>query len=216
MKVIGLAGRSGVGKNTIADLYFRPYGYLDVSLAEDIKIRAVATGVATYEDVFAGAKPPAVRTWLQQEGTERGRHIYGEDLWARGLFARLRRMEESWGLDAFVITDVRFVSEVQYIRKHGGLVYRVDAPLRNQSNGMSAEQREHSSETELDYCPLGLFNGIILNDPDEADSVRWQIECHLYLAEHVRGRPRAFSADSTRKLALLRKMFPSGVTRASR
>jgi len=215
MKLVALAGRSGVGKNTIADLLFKPHGYFDVSLAEDLKIRAIGAGVATYEDVFIGCKPDVVRTWLQQEGTERGRDLYGTDVWVRSLFARLRRIEESWGLAQFVITDVRFVNEIQYIRQRGGIVLRVDAPQRNAQNGMSAEQRQHSSETEIDQCPLSLLNGVILNDPEYDNTLRWQVEAHLYLAKLRAVPPAPLNRDAAYKIHLLTRMLPNGVTRAA-
>jgi hypothetical protein len=216
MKVVALAGRAGVGKNTIADRYLRPLGYLDVSLAEDIKIRAIATGVASYEEVFLGPKPVAIRTWLQQEGTERGRHVHGEDVWARALFARIRRIEESWGFDKFVITDVRFINEIRFIRDHGGLVYRVDAPQRHVANNMTSEQRAHESETNIDMCPLSLFNGVIYNDPGYADTLQWQVDAHLYLAGHLGRKPSVLAVTTSEKVSLLRKMLPVGVDRAAR
>lgn len=203
MKLIGLAGRSGVGKSTLSATYLRPLGFNEVGIADEIKIRAVATGVATYEEVFVGPKPAHVRTWLQEEGTERGRNVFGEDVWVRALLARLRKVEETWGIDQFVVTDVRFVNEVEFIHKHGGIVLRIDAPTRFANNGMTAEQRQHPSECDLDRLTNQDFDGIVLNDPEFAGTASWQLHAHLYLRGFKKSRydgPKLPTADKYRIL----------------
>lgn len=208
MKVVGLAGRSGVGKSTLAASYLRPLGFMEVALADEIKIRAIATGVAGYEDVFVGSKPPQVRTWLQEEGTERGRQVFGQDVWARALFARLRKVSETWGMDRFVVTDVRFVNEVEYIRSHGGIVLRVDAPERNRNNGMTDEQRRHQSETDLDNMSADAFDGLILNDPQYEHTVAWQIHAHLFLRRFISDEYRGNKVRVQEKAELLSRILP--------
>lgn len=210
MKIVGLVGNSGVGKSTLAEMYFRPLGYLPVSLADDIKIRAVATGVASYEDVYVGSKPPHVRTWLQEEGTERGRHVFGDDVWLRSLFARLRRVQEQWDLEKFVIADVRFLNEARYIRANGGIVLRVEAEQRNAANGMTVEQRNHPSEREVDLCVGQEVDGVICNDPDDAPTVGWQVETVLYLNGLLSTPNRGSGLTIPEKQRLLRRMRVSG------
>lgn len=220
MKVVALAGESGVGKSTLARLHFRPLGYLDVALADELKVRAIATGVATYEDVYVGTKPPAVRTWLQEEGTERGRAVFGEDVWCRALFARLRKAEEDWGADQFVITDVRFPNEARYVREQGGIVLRVDAPRRASANALNSTQRQHASETALASLTNEDFDGVLFNDLGDEATVAWQVQAHLYIARFGQrsGRlvmnPRRIPAFHTETLtlaqrcSLLARMFP--------
>jgi hypothetical protein len=175
MRIVGLAGKGGTGKDTLARLFLRPLGFMPVALADEIKIRAVATGVASYMEAFY-TKPPQVRQWLQQEGTDRGRDVFGEDVWLRAMDARMRKVATDWGIDQFVVTDVRFANEVKFIRELGGAVFLLDAPIRNANNGMSAEARQHISENHLDlYCTRRDFNAVIRNDPQDADTVGWQI-----------------------------------------
>lgn len=178
MILVGLSGGAGVGKTHLFNHYLKPWGYYDAPLADELKIRAVARGVASYEDAFYH-KPPAVRKWLQEEGTERGRDLYGEDIWCQTLLARLRRVSSHWGLQRFVVSDVRFPNEVNFILSNGGIVLRVVAPERYAKNGMSDEARAHRSERALDDFPDHRFTGLILNDPQYDGTLGWQIQTHL-------------------------------------
>lgn len=209
MRIIGLAGRSGVGKSTLSSTYLRPFGFAEAALADEIKIRAVATGVATYEQVFTlGPKLPHVRTWLQEEGTERGRDVFGQDVWVRALLARMRRMSETGGSQRFVVTDVRFANEVRGIRQAGGIVLLVDAPSRNASNGMTESQRLHPSETGLDGLSLEEFDGVVLNDPEHADTVGWQLHVHLYYNKFVSKPYGGPAPDEATRKSLIQDMLP--------
>jgi hypothetical protein len=181
---------------------------MEVALADEIKIRAIATGVATYEQVFVGSKPPHVRTWLQEEGTERGRDVFGQDVWVRALLARMRKISESSDVRNFVVTDVRFVNEVRGIRAAGGIVLRVDAPRRNANNGMTAEQRLHPSETDLDQLAVTDYDGVIRNDPEDADTVGWQIHAHLFYNNFVRAPYGGKQLSTEQQQALIKDMLP--------
>lgn len=179
MRLLGLSGKAGAGKNYIARTVLAPLGYREVALADELKIRAIATGVATYEEAFH-TKPPRVRTWMQQEGTERGRQLFGEDVWVNALLARMARVQETWGIDTFVVTDVRFPNEVTGIQAAGGRVLRVDAPERVAASPLSPEARQHASETALDG--FDGFDGVIQNDPVFGHTVAWQMHVHLMRA----------------------------------
>lgn len=176
--IIALSGRAGSGKNYIASRYLVPIGFRDLALADEIKIRAVATGIASFEEAFH-TKPESVRKWLQEEGTERGRDVFGEDCWCRALGARVSLMRERWGLTDFVITDVRFPNEVAYVQRQlRGHVYKIVAPGRVAASPLTEAQREHRSELSVDTLDP-LVDGFILNDPLDSTSVEWQIARHL-------------------------------------
>lgn len=159
--VIALAGGAGVGKDTLAEHYLKPYGYYPIALADEIKYKVVERGEASYEEVFI-TKPAHIRNLLQQEGTERGRNVYGENYWVHQLFARLGYYNIRWGLERFVITDVRFPNEVEAVQARGGKVLQVVAPQRYAANGLSDQARIHPSERALDG--FTAFDGVINND----------------------------------------------------
>lgn len=203
MMLLGLAGGAGVGKTYLHTQFLRPWGYFDAPLADELKVRCVARGVASFDDAFFN-KPPAVRKWLQEEGTERGRDLYGEDIWCTTLLARLRRVEQSWGIDRFVVSDVRFPNEVEFILQHGGIVLRVEAPDRYASNGLSDDARQHRSERALDDFPRERYSGILRNDPEYALTIESQLRKQL----NRHGFPTAAPALMTASAEAFRQLVP--------
>ena len=79
------------------------------------------------------------RQILQLAGTEAMRTVFGVDVWCRTLERRVRQQPI-----ATFVTDVRFFSEVQCIRKMKGTVVRVDRYIE------STREDFHASETALD------------------------------------------------------------------
>jgi hypothetical protein len=163
MKVIGLSGKAGSGKDYLTEKVLRPAGYFQISFADHLKVTTVARGVATYEEVYH-TKPPHVRQFMQEEGTERWRKIYGENVWANAAFAWMQLLQERNGVTKFVIADVRFINEADFVRSIGGKVFRVDAPVRAAKSALTPEQRLHRSEIELDNY---AFDAVIDNDRDD-------------------------------------------------
>lgn len=176
IQVIGLSGKAGSGKDYIASKIITPlYGYVPFSLAWHIKTSLVGKGAATYEEVFM-TKPPKVRNLLQHEGTENGRNIYGYDIWLDTAYSWMKLIYEQWGIQRFVIPDVRFPNEVDYIKRHGGKVLRIVAPRRVAQSPLTIEARMHPSETALDDYPLDNFDGIVENDIGQEDSLVTRIQ----------------------------------------
>lgn len=176
IKVIGVSGKSGSGKDFISQNFLRPRGYYQWSLAWHFKVWTVGKGLATHEEVFY-TKPPHVRKELQLEGTERGRMVYGEDVWCSTAKEWFNVLNEQWGIDRFVIADVRFPNEVDFVKSMGGKVIRINAPKLAEANSLSPEARLHISETALDNYTD--FDYIIENDPEYASTVPAQIEVIL-------------------------------------
>jgi len=172
MQIVALSGKANTGKDYIYATVLQQLGFHRVALADHFKNWIVGKGEASYADVHLH-KPPVVRTLLQQEGTERGRNVYGEDVWCRTLGAWMQHWERTWGMAKFAITDVRFPNEVAYVQSLGGKVYRIHAPERAYASTLSHEARAHISETALD--DFTGFDGIIANDPVHSHSVGAQV-----------------------------------------
>lgn len=179
LEVIGLSGKIGCGKDHIARHYFSPMGYYNWSLAWHFKVWLAGKGEATHDEIFV-TKPPRVRNLLQQEGTERGRLVYGQNVWVDTMFEWMNVINESWGINKFVVPDVRFKNEVLGIQSRDGRVFRIVAPNRDSNSGASVEARYHISETDLDDFPIENFNGLIFNDTEYASTVGMQVSTLLH------------------------------------
>lgn len=158
--VIGLSGAAGSGKDWIAKAYFvKDFGFHNVSLAWHFKIQCISHGDATYKEVFE-TKPPRVRRLLQVMGTEQGREVWGEDIWVNTMFAWMTLYHKDWGIDKFVIPDVRFPNELRAIQKLGGKVYRVTG---DRLGDLTEEAWSHASEQSL-TDDMDLYDGFIPNE----------------------------------------------------
>jgi hypothetical protein len=172
INVIGISGKAGVGKDFITNKYLQPRKYFTFSLAWHFKVWLVGKGLATYEEVFV-TKPPHVRKLLQEEGTERGRMAFGEDIWCNTIFTWFKVLHDYSGINDFVIPDVRFPNEVDFIKSHGGRVIRIHAPIRAEGNSLTPEARQHISETALDG--YDKFDAYLFNDPVYISDIQDQL-----------------------------------------
>ena len=176
IKVIGLSGKAGSGKDYIASRIITPkYGYVPFSIAWHVKANLVGKGVLTYQEAFI-TKLPHARHLLQQEATESGRDIYGEDIWLKAADSWMRTIYESWGIQRFILPDVRFPNEVEYIKNMGGKVIRIAAPNRVAQSPLSQDARNHYSEVALDDYPLDKFDGVLYNDIGQENGLLSRVE----------------------------------------
>ncbi|NIJ81176.1 hypothetical protein FHT10_002333 [Xanthomonas arboricola] len=161
MKIVGISGKAGSGKDTLAGFLVEHQGFVRIALAEPLR-RFVSdiTGLSM-EDLTAGPLKEAPLDWLggtsprrlmQTIGTEWGRDMIDESLW---LKVAARRVEEAraFGAAGVVIPDVRFENEAMLVRELGGSVVVVDRP------GV-ASVADHTSERPL---PSGLVDHTVVN-----------------------------------------------------
>lgn len=178
MMVIGLCGKMGVGKDYIATNYIIPIieqqlkqRCLQLSFADQIKANVMSKNGVAYDDVYV-RKTDETRRLLQQEGTENGRNILGEDVWIT-YFDCWCKILGGRGVDNFIVCDVRFRNEVNYIRSKNGIVIKVRAPTRNNNRLMQESKgdqriydriKNHESECDLDGLPDSAFDIVVNND----------------------------------------------------
>ncbi|KAG5182993.1 Deoxynucleotide monophosphate kinase [Tribonema minus] len=154
MRIIGLVGTKGAGKDTFADALGLP----KFSFAAPIKEACCAIFMLDDEafedrhlketvDPRWGISP---RSMLQTLGTECVRGHFGDDHWIRHMSMRLEQCSE----DDIVITDVRFRDEADFVKARGGELIRIVRPALNVDDA-------HSSETAIRNIAC---DAIILND----------------------------------------------------
>lgn len=148
--IIGLSGYAQSGKDSVAEILVNQYGYTRVAFADPIRELlyemnpTVKDGGYRVQGVVDGygwdvAKTafPEVRTLLQNLGVG-ARKIFGEDFW---VDQALRNVTADGD---YVITDVRFPNEANFIRDYeGSQIWRIKRPNVEAVN-------LHVSETAMD------------------------------------------------------------------
>jgi phosphomevalonate kinase len=177
---IGISGKMGSGKDYIIENYLKPYietklnkKCLILSFADMIKINLMVHNNIQLNELY-GKKTNTIRKLLQIQGTEKGRNVFGEDIWIKYVksFAELHM---SRGIDIILIPDVRFINEYNFI-KNNGIVIRIEAPNRNekrlQEESTNIEEynkiKNHISENELNDFNFDIIinNDNIINRDD--------------------------------------------------
>lgn len=174
-QIIGLLGHQGVGKNYIAEQVLPKVlpkkNTVVIAFADHLKINCITKQGADYDKVY-GKKDYETRKLLQIEGTEEGRDKYGKDIWINTLHAWIKVLN-SRGVERFIISDVRFSNEVDWIQSVGGSIIKIEAPKRYLARLTSEtggdpqrikELKEHASEKNIDN--IDTFDFIINNDPE--------------------------------------------------
>lgn len=156
--VVGLLGRAGSGKTTVAMHLARHYGSIDYGFAEPLKHLAVELfdlapvqvwGTQAEKEAIDPRYGVSGRTLMQRLG-QSARRVIGEDVWVN---ACLHRMDMT---KLATISDVRHVNEAREVcslrRRHDveGVVIKLvclDPPPCGDSG--------HPSEAEVDMVPAG-------------------------------------------------------------
>lgn len=175
VEVYGLSGKVGVGKNFITEKVFMkmldPAPTMVTSFADQIKVNGIVQhGLDRYKCFVE--KDEHTRKIMQRVGTEEGRNVYGQDIWLRYTLEWMI-VHASRGIKRFIIPDVRFHNEFDFIKELGGTMIRVNAVKRNRAalereaakgTGTAESIGSHQSETELDSGRT--FDYTIDNDID--------------------------------------------------
>jgi len=165
MKIIGISGRLGTGKDTVAKLIemctFTPYQHrkfagklkemtclllgCTLNQLEDQEFKERSMG-PEWGDITP-------RLVMQRMGTEFGRGLY-ENLWVKSAMANMNPEQN------YIFTDCRFENEAQAIKNEGGKVILVTRPGK-------VVKDSHPSETALDN--YHQWDYVLLNEGSMED-----------------------------------------------
>lgn len=133
MKIIGLTGKAGVGKDTVADYLVKNHGFRKYSLAGPLKEMLKVIGVECDNRETKELPHPVFgkspRQLAQTLGTEWMRNCVAADGWLRlaDQFVKgtreLNNLEEVSIARGIVFSDVRFENEAEFVRNRGTLVH---------------------------------------------------------------------------------------------
>ena len=179
--VIGICGKAGAGKSTVADMMAKELverGYPEVhvlSFADPMRdlIRDIfspddydkGTSVDTKQiHLMGGFENATYRRVMQTLGTEWGREMIDENIWIDALNNRLNQIDDDSTTEpVFIIPDVRHDNEAMYVTTdmEGILAY-----VTGRCHEDMGHQSEHSSELDdpKDYASIIFDNTGTLAD----------------------------------------------------
>jgi dephospho-CoA kinase len=141
--IVGISGKAQSGKDTIGEYLVKKHGFIRIASADALKRIAMRTFN------WDGEKDAKGRKFLQDLATAvRG---YDPDFWINITFKEIERQnkEENNVYSAtyrkdknFVITDVRYKNEADYLMRAGAILMRIERA--------GIELFDHESETQLD------------------------------------------------------------------
>lgn len=180
--LIGLTGPARTGKSTTAHHLSLEHGFECFAFADPLREGLAAIFQLSPEDFEGEAKEQPIswlgrspRQLMQLLGTEWGRHMISANLWVDLAEQHLDAIANaSFPAPNFVISDVRFENEADFIRKRGGVIVhlqRFEAPKVN----------PHVSESGVSFHKNDL---VLVNDGD-LQSLYRQIES-LIVGLHAR------------------------------
>ncbi len=142
--IVGLLGFIGSGKGTAGDI-LKDMGFTPLSFAKGVK--DVAAEMFGWPRHLLEGDTDASRKWreqpdqfwskefgkeftprlaLQLMGTEVGRDVFHEDFWV----IKMKRYIMSNPEQNFVITDVRFGNEMQFVHDQGGILIEIQRGIK--------------------------------------------------------------------------------------
>ena len=136
MQLIGLTGRAGCGKDTVANFLMETHGFVQIALADPLRDGLNAMLGITSEQVYRRDLKEAPIDWIglsprqlmQTLGTEWGRNHVAPDIWLRVAARRIEKYRQAkpcLHIAGIVVSDIRFENEAEWLRAQGGKVWHI-------------------------------------------------------------------------------------------
>jgi hypothetical protein len=174
--LIGLAGRARTGKTTAANHLANVHGLQAYAFADPLRdglMQIFNLSPCDFDDArkeqpidWLGRSP---RELMQSLGTEWGRNMVHPELWLLLAEQNLEFLAQAYDTaTGFVISDLRFENEADFVRKRGGIVLHF---LRSDA----AEVNPHVSESGIGIQD----NDLVLHNNGSLDDLFDQIDEHF-------------------------------------
>jgi len=149
--LIGVGHKNGRGKDTVANRLVDKHGFIRVSWADSLKEACRVIFLFNDDQLYGDKKEKIDPRWgrtprwiLQRFGVEACRNNIDQDIWIKSAWLRIQAIWKDNPNKNIVIPDIRFPNEASFIKKNGGILWRVDRDIPEN------ESSSHTSETSLD------------------------------------------------------------------
>ena len=176
-KVIGISGKMRSGKDYVGSVLrekLQQESCLVLSFADQLKFDCLLDEMNStqkgnhniYEisnifQKYFEHKPSEIRKKIQDYGMDKRQNVC-EDYWIKNLYLHML-LHSFRGISLFIITDVRFENEYNFIKEIGGKIIKVVAPKRCKefTANLPDSQINHESESFIETMKYDI---IIDND----------------------------------------------------
>lgn len=179
-KIIGITGKKFNGKDTLGDYYVKNYGYIRLAFADALKNACREIFGFNDEQLYGNQKETTDDFWnvkprlvLQYVGTELLREQISKiiptiekNIWIKVVE---KKIIDTWKTNPnakFVITDVRFDNECQFVKNMGGVMVRVTRDCVNNSDTHSSELDIDNLVVDVDLKNNGSIEDLLKNSND--------------------------------------------------
>lgn len=209
--ILGVTGLIGSGKDTVADYLCTFHGFKRVSFAASLK-DAVSSVFGWDRELLEGSTKTSrewreqTDTWwstrlqmditprwvLQYWGTDVLRNHFHTDIWVASVENKLRQ-----STDNIVITDCRFVNEVDAIKRAGGVAIRVErgdkpdwyeaavsynkGPNGNSTWSLSKSHLDRAKIHASEYSSVGISYDHYIDNNGTIDELHKKVESIINL-----------------------------------
>jgi len=158
--LIGLHGKIGAGKDTVAEYICEKYFFTNKKFAHNLKyITSILTGCDISDCYSQEGKNIYLEKWgmtigefQQKLGTDAIRNNLHKDAWV------ISSLSDYTHGGSWIFSDVRFPNELEAITSLGGISIKIERPVKiNHTRNV-----QHESETALDHITDWRY--VIYND----------------------------------------------------
>lgn len=177
-RIIGLTAQKGVGKSTLANMLVEEIpGAEIIAFADQLKDDVFDLLVNAVREQSPQARSIPSREWLEERKSsvfgplcqgygEFARQYWGDDYWIKVVADYTSQFLDE---DTFIIPDVRYLNEVEWIKSQGGLLVSIVGPLRWEGDQRDAD---HPSEANVPACQKRA--DVVVSNIHDLDYLRQQ------------------------------------------
>jgi hypothetical protein len=197
-RIIAFTGPKTCGKDTMASILFQQNKQLSGKYTPFFMRTPFAGGVKQIcHDVFGWSLedqerfdfketpldvwPNCEPRWPMMDIANWFRDKYGPDVWVRTLQQRIETLERNDPHGAYVVTDLRFPNEMDWLDKQNSLVIYIDRPQAEESlaKGKAAGDAKALNPSEAHYEELRERADLVLANDAEIYKAQGQLMNHI-------------------------------------